>query len=159
MLSGDGTGQNLLGILNTTGIGAPASASGDNVADGILRAMTTIVLSDRDPSFVAMNPLTWQNLLIMKSTGSGEYLYGMPAMAGPQTVWGMRLTANRAVPQSTPLVGDATGATLLVREGVNVKTSDNDQDDFIRNRVTVLAECRVAFPVWYPVSFAKAPLG
>jgi hypothetical protein len=46
-----------------------------------------------------------------------------------------------------------------MRQGVNVKTSDADQDDFIRNRVTLLAECRAAFPVWRPSAFAKAPLG
>jgi hypothetical protein len=56
-------------------------------------------------------------------------------------------------------VGDSQSATVLVREGVTVKTSDADQDDFIRNRVTVLAETRVAFPIWRPSGFAKAPLG
>lgn len=166
MLAGDGTGQNLTGILSTSGIGAPASVAGDNVLDGFLRAITTVVLSDADPNFVVMNPLTFQNIAIMKASGSGQYLLEEPG--GPQaayasppggTVWGLRVVQNRAVPQATPLVGDSTGATLLMRQGVNVKTSDADQDDFIRNRVTLLAECRAAFPVWRPSAFAKAPLG
>ena len=63
------------------------------------------------------------------------------------------------MPQATPLVGDSTGATLLMRQGVNVKTSDSDQDDFINNRVTILAECRAAFPIWRPTAFATAPIG
>ncbi|HEY3021805.1 MAG TPA: phage major capsid protein [Solirubrobacteraceae bacterium] len=166
MLSGDGAGQNLRGILNTTGIGAPAFVAPDNIADAILRAMTTIILSDGDPNFVAANPLTWQSLLMMREseaagppvTRSGAYLYGSPATMAAQTIWGLTLTANRTVPQASPLVGDANGATLLVREGVNVKVSDSDQDDFVKNRVTVLAEARVAFPVWRPASFAKAAL-
>jgi len=168
MLAGDGSGQNLTGILNTSGIGAPASGAGMNVADGILSALTTVVLSDADPNFVAMNPLTTQKLLGLKSTNTGdatgssgsfEYVYGSPATSGIQSIWGLRITSNRAVPQANPLVGDSMGATLLVRQGVNVKTSDSDQDDFIKNRVTVLAEARVAFPVWRPSAFAKAPLG
>lgn len=168
MLAGDGVGQNLKGILNTSGIGAPASVAGMNVADGILAALTTVVLSDADPNFVAMNPLTTQKLLGLKATNTGdgsgatgsfEYVYGSPAISGIQTIWGLRITSNRAVPQATPLVGDATGATLLMRQGVNIKTSDSDQDDFINNRVTILAECRAAFPIWRPSAFAKAPLG
>lgn len=163
ILAGDGIGQNLLGILNTTGIGAPAAVGGDNAADAILRAMTTVVLSDSDPNFVAVNPITWQNLLLMRegaSDGSwkGEYLYGGPGMMAAPTIWGMLITPSRIIPTSTALTGDNMACTLLVREGVNVKTSDSDQDDFVRNRVTILAEARVAFPVWRPSGFAVATI-
>lgn len=164
ILSGDGTGQNLKGILNQTGLGAPAFVSGDNVADAILRAMTVVILSEAEPNFAALNPLSWQDLLLMRETGTspgvrgGQYLYGGPGMMAAATIWGLVITPTTAVAQAVPLVGDSRGATLLVREGINVKTSDSDQDDFVRNRVTVLAEARVAFPVWRPASFAKATL-
>jgi HK97 family phage major capsid protein len=163
ILTGDGSGQNLRGILNTSGLGAPLFVAGDNPADAILRAMTAVILSDADPNFVAANPLTWQDILLVREGSGGpggerqgEYLAGGPFMMTAPTIWGLTLTANRTIPQATPLVGDSMGATLLFREGVNVKTSDSDQDDFIRNRVTVLAEARVAFPVWRPASFAIA---
>lgn len=172
MLYGDGTGVNLLGIANTSGIGAPASVAGDNIADGILRAATTIVLADGDPQFVAINPTSWQNMLLVKAT-TNQYVFGDigDTQGGPdvgvnrpfgiQSIWGLRVIQNRLVPAAAggPLVGDPIGATLLVREGVNIKTSDSDQDDFIRNRITILGECRVALPVWRPAGFAKAPLG
>lgn len=175
MLFGDGTGQNLLGIANTAGIGAPASVAGDNIADGILRAATTIVLSDGDPQFVALNPTTWLGMLTLKATtnqyvlgDAGDYVAGpdlgsvnsIPGI-GRQSIWGLRVVQNRLIPAAAggPIVGDPIGATLLVREGVNIKTSDADQDDFIKNRVTILGETRVAFPVWRPSAFAKAPLG
>ena len=161
ILSGDGTGQNLRGIINTSGIGAPAAVAGDNPADAVLRAMTTVILSDSDPNFVAMNPLTWQELLLLRTASgvdanTGSYLYGGPGMLAAPTIWGMTITPSRIVPQATPLVGDSAGCTLLVKEGLNVKTSDSDQDDFVRNRVTILAEARVAFPVWRPSAFALA---
>jgi HK97 family phage major capsid protein len=158
ILAGDGVGQNLRGLLNTTGLGAPTFVTGDNVADAILRAMTTVILSDAEPNFVALNPLSWQDLLLMRENAdrSGAYLYGTPGSLQAPTIWGLAITPSVVIPQATPLVGDTMGATLLVREGVNVKVSDSDQDDFIRNRVTVLAEARVAFPVWRPASFAIA---
>jgi HK97 family phage major capsid protein len=172
VLQGDGTGQNILGIMNTAGIGAPASVAGDNVMDGILRAITTCVLSDVDPDFIVLNPVSWQNMAILKASTAGTYLMEepggieqwaggitLPTAARTQSLWGLTVTRNRLIPQATPLVGDSQSATVLVREGVTVKTSDADQDDFIRNRVTVLAETRIAFPIWRPSGFAKAPLG
>jgi hypothetical protein len=66
----------------------------------------------------------------------------------------MTITPTTVMAQGAPLVGDTSGVTLLIREGINVKTSDSDQDDFIRNRVTVLAECRVGLVVWRPSNFA-----
>lgn len=161
VIAGDGTGQNIKGILNQTGLGAPAFVSGDNVADAILRAMTVVILAEAEPNFAALNPLSWQDLLLLRETGSGasragQYLYGGPGTMAAATIWGLAITPTTAIAQASPLVGDSRGATLLVREGINVKTSDSDQDDFIRNRVTVLAEARVAFPVWRPASFAQA---
>lgn len=171
MLAGNGVGQNILGLYNTTGVLAPAAVAGDNAMDALLRAMTQIILSDSDPNFVAVNPITWQNMLLTREQSlqmntvtnpqafQGEYLLGGPGMLSSPTIWGLTLTQSRAIPQANPLVGDAMGCSLLVREGVNVKTSDSDQDDFIRNRVTILAEARVAFPVWRPSAFAIVAQG
>jgi len=53
------------------------------------------------------------------------------------------------------VVGDfRLGATLFVREGVNVRASDSDQDDFVRNRVTILGERRFGLAVWQLGAFA-----
>jgi HK97 family phage major capsid protein len=163
ILAGDGEGVDILGLLNTTGIGEVEALPTDNPADGILKAMTVIILSDSDPDFVAVNPLTWQQMLLMRTGAQdgawqGSYLYGGPGMISAPTVWGMTMTPSRIIASNAPLVGDSSGATIMVREGVNVKTSDSDQDDFVRNRVTVLAEARIAFPVWRPSSFCVANL-
>ena len=160
ILNGDGTGQHLLGLLNQTGLGEPALVTDDNQADAILRAVTSVILSDGDPNFVAAHPLVWQDLQLMRedqAARTGAYLFGSPSSPAAPTIWGLNLVTSRAVPQATPLVGDSRGATLLYREGVNTRISDADQDDFIRNRVTLLAEARVAFPVWRPSLFALAP--
>jgi HK97 family phage major capsid protein len=161
ILAGDGVGQNIRGILNTSGIASPAATAGDNAADAILRGITTLSLSDRDANFVAANPTDMQALLLTKAT-TGEYIYGAPGgVSGSYTgatVWGLTMTPSRIVTGKAPLVGDSAGCTILVREGINVKTSDSDQDDFVKNRVTILAETRLAFPVWYPVAFCVAAI-
>lgn len=156
ILTGNGTGQNLRGIYNTSGINDVPFVASSNPMDMILRAITTLILNDADPNVGVLNPLTWQDVLIAKASTAGTYLAGGPFEFTTPTLWGLAITASRAVAQATPLVGDSTGATLLFREGVNVKTSDSDQDDFVRNRVTILAEARVAFPVWRPANWAVA---
>jgi HK97 family phage major capsid protein len=164
VLAGDGTGQNLQGLFNTTGIAKPTLNAGDNVADSILQAMVAIILSFGEPNFVAMNPVTWQGLMSARTeeggAHTGQYMYGGPgSLNQPPTIWGLPMVNSVVIPQATPLVGDSNGCTLLVREGLNVKTSDSDQDDFVRNRVTVLAETRVTFVVWRPSVFAVAAQG
>jgi HK97 family phage major capsid protein len=156
ILTGNGTGQNLRGIFQTSGINDVPFVASSNPMDMILRAITTLILNDADPNVAVLNPLTWQDVLIAKASTAGTYLAGGPFEFTTPTLWGLAITASRSVPQATPLVGDSTGATLLFREGVNVKTSDSDQDDFVRNRVTILAEARVAFPVWRPANWAVA---
>jgi HK97 family phage major capsid protein len=160
LLAGNGVGQNLTGILNTAGIGAPEADAGDNRADTILRSITAIFLADGDPNFVTLHPLDWEDLLLMRENEAertGAYLYGTPAMPAAPTIWGLAITQNRAVPQHKPLVGDSNSVSLLYREGMQVLISDSDGTDFRENRVTILAEVRVAAPVWRPSSFALAP--
>jgi hypothetical protein len=48
--------------------------------------------------------------------------------------------------------------SILFREAVTIRTSDSDQDDFIRNRLTILCECRVTNPVWSRSAFCIAVL-
>jgi HK97 family phage major capsid protein len=164
VIAGNGVGQNLLGLLNQPGIHHIDETGVANVndADRILMAMTLVILSGGVPNFAAVNPITWQNMLLLREDTSGAgsrtgmYLFGGPGSIAAPRVWGLALTPSVAVAGGASLVGDTSGLTLLFREGVNIKTSDSDQDDFIRNRVTILAEARVACPVWRPASFAVA---
>ncbi len=78
-------------------------------------------------------------------------------------MFGLELTTTTivttAIPAGRALVGDwGRGATLLIREGVHVLVIDSDQDDFVRNRVTLLGEMRAALPVWQPSLFVDVDL-
>ena len=77
----------------------------------------------------------------------------------PDQLWGLPCVVTKAVPQGTALVGDfQLGATLFAREGVNLSASDADQDDFIRNQLTFLAEGRVGAGDLEPACFAEVAL-
>lgn len=168
ILAGNGSGSNLTGILITAGIGSVAFSSTVPFAELILTGITNVYLAGAEASGIVLNPIDWQTALTQKAQftasagvtgGSGEYVGGGPFQVTPQIMWGVPLVPSPALAQGTGLVADwALGATLLIREGVQVLLSDSDQDDFIKNRVTMLGEMRAALPVWRPVAFQKIAL-
>jgi HK97 family phage major capsid protein len=159
VLNGNGTDPNIRGILATAGLGAVAYAAGQLAADQVLRAMTTVLLADAQATGIVMNPLDWQDALLAKAAGDGHYYSGGPFSVTPAVMWGVPLVPSPVIPAGTVLVGDfAIGAQLFIREGVNVLLSDSDQDDFIKNKVTLLGEMRAALAVWRPSAFATVDL-
>lgn len=160
ILNGNGSDPNLQGILGTSGIGTVATSSGTvELADQVLKGVTQIYLSDAEASGIVVHPTDWQNILSAKAAGDGHYFSAGPFSMTPQVMWGVPLVPHAAIAQGTALVGDfSLGVTLLIREGVNVLLSDSDQDDFIKNKVTLLGEMRAALPVWRPAAFSAVTL-
>jgi HK97 family phage major capsid protein len=154
VLAGNGTAPNLRGILNTSGIGSVAFDGGAESTDLVLDGITTVLLADAQATGIVMNPIDWSAALKAKASGDGHYFSGGPFSVTPQVMWGVPLIASAAVAQGTALVGDfEIGAMLLIRTGLQVLLSDSDQDDFTKNKVTLLAEMRAALPVFRPAAF------
>jgi HK97 family phage major capsid protein len=158
-VNGDGNDPNLRGILQTTGIGVTAYDAAQELADLILHGITQVYLSDAQATGIVMHPTDWESTLKAKAAGDGHYFSGGPFSMTPQVIWGVPLVPSPSIPVGHALVGDfSIGASLLIREGVQVLLSDSDQDDFIKNRVTLLGEMRAALPVWRPAAFSDVAL-
>jgi HK97 family phage major capsid protein len=158
IISGDGTGENFLGILNagiqTRGLGA------DSVLDAIFRARTMVrVTGKARPTAVVLHPNDWEGIRLARENAAsatyGGYLMGAPSAVGANTVWGLPVVESEAITENTALVGDfPMGCSLFDREQAVVRVGlINDQ--FIRNMQTILAELRAAFVVWRPTAFAR----
>lgn len=159
ILAGDGTGENLTGILTTTGIGSVAYTSGALAADQVLKGITQILGAEADPNAIVMHPVDFGGALAAKASGDGHYFSNGPFNTTPHEMWGLPLVASTAVAQGTALVGDFTiGAQLFIREGMQVLISDADGTDFTLNRVTILAEMRAAVAVFQPTAFTRVAL-
>jgi HK97 family phage major capsid protein len=153
VINGNGTGENLRGILNTTGIGTVAvGASPDQRLDAIHRAITTVRLAFIEPNAVALHPQDFEDIRLMKNA-NGDYLYGSPAQAGPTTIWGLPSAVTTNVPNGTGIVGKFNEAILWMREGIALAASDSHADFFIKNLVAILAEARAAFGIPRPAAF------
>jgi HK97 family phage major capsid protein len=161
IIGGSGTGANLTGIINTSGIGAPASVVGDVFnADLTLNAIGAILSSEAEPNAVCLNPADIVKMAKSKASGTGQRMADIQTdlISGNLTLWGVPVISSTAIASGHVLVGDFTlGARVYVREGVNV-TIGNDSDDFTRNRVTMLGEGRFGLAVYQPAAFAYIPL-
>jgi len=158
ILSGDGTGVNLNGLItqatafNTALLSA---AAGYTRIDQIGAAAEQVDILDEVPAtFVALNPRDWWNIRRTKD-GFGQYILGPPQFLGNPSIWDLTPIATTAVAAGTFLVGNGDPAAVEIRDrmGMQVDISTEDADNFTKNLVTVRAEKRMALVVMRPQSF------
>ena len=156
ILSGSGSGENLLGILNTPSV--QTQALDNDIFRTVRKAITKVRTVGRSiPNAVAMAPADVETVdLAREGTNSGQFLGAGPFSMGPRTLWGLPIVETEAITAGTALVGDFKKAVLWDREQTTVTMTDSHADFFIRNMVAILAEERVAFAVTRPTAFVKA---
>lgn len=162
ILSGDGTGENLTGVLSTTGIQTYDWSDGatlpvkDTKADAIRRAATLSFLAYYEPTGIVMHPNDWEDIELTKDS-NGQYLVAVSvAMGGEPKLWRIPIVETPAIPEGTALVGAfGTGAQLYDREQASIRISEQHADFFVRNAIVVLAEQRLALAVKRPEAFVK----
>jgi HK97 family phage major capsid protein len=154
LLLGDGTGQNLLGIIpQATAFDESRRKAGDTKIDTLRRAMTQARLAQYPVSGFVMHPNDWEDIELTK-TDDGAYLFANPqGLAGP-TLWGRPVVETDAMPEGEFLTGAfRLGAQVFDREDANVEISTEDRDNFIKNMITIRAEERLALAVYRPEAF------
>lgn len=165
LLNGDGAGNNLKGILNREGLLTEQTAKGEaNAADAIFRAMTKVSReSPFVPDGIVINPTDYQTLRLAKDANSQYYgggffagQYGAGGLMENPPIWGLRTVVTPAIEAGTVLVGAfSQGASVIRRSGLSVEVANQNEDDFINNRIAIRIEERLALAVRYPASFCK----
>lgn len=143
-------------IGTTAGIGAE-TYDGVNVtfADGILKAIQKVKSdSAYDASVVILNPADIFTLLTAKDAnkqyyGGGYFVgaYGNGGFTLPGSIWGVQIFASSTVAQGTALVCAKEAVKVWKKSGIDVRLFEQNEDDAIYNRVTLVAEERLACAV------------
>lgn len=162
ILNGDGLGENLTGILNTSGIQTYNWSDGatlpvaDTKADAIRRAATLAFLAYYEPTGVVVHPNDWEDIELTKNE-QGTYLMAVSMQMGSEArIWRMPIVDTPAIDQGTALVGAfGTGAQIYDREQASIRISEQHADFFVRNAIVILAEQRLALAVKRPESFVN----
>jgi HK97 family phage major capsid protein len=146
LLNGDGTGANLLGLLQQQGLQSSSAGSTKRqaVADGIANVEEVEASADA----VVVNPVdAW-------------------AMFDANPLWpqhlaamGVMLIRTMATPVGTALAGAfRQAATLRVRKEATLKIATQADDDFTNNRLKLMAELRESLNVTSPDLFCTITL-
>ena len=133
--------------------------------DGILTAKMDI---EANTGYVAdaiiINPLDLEQLLLSKD-GNQQYMMGGPAYApygngaygAYLPIWGCKVVASASCPQGAAIIGSfKAGASVVTKanEGLRVEVANENEDDFIKNMITVRIEERILLAVRVPEAFA-----
>lgn len=163
LLNGDGTGQNLLGIIpQATAYSAPLTVTGATTLDTLRLAMLQAVLAEFPATGHVLNPIDWAGIELTKDA-EGRYIIGQPQGVASPTMWGLPVVATQAIASGKFLTGAfKLGAQLFDRWQARVEVATENENDFVMNLITLLAEERLALAVYRPEAFVYgdiAPAG
>ena len=142
-------------IAGTSGLGVIELGSGDTLADGILNAILSIKGgSAYDASVVLVNPADLYALMTAKDSnqqylGGGYFTgaYGNGGYAMPASIWGVPVVADSTITQGTAIVAAREAVKIWKKGGIDVRLFEQNEDDAIYNRVTLVGEERLACAV------------
>lgn len=159
LLMGDGQGQNVYGLYpQATAYSAPIAIANATRIDQLRLAVLQVELADFDPDGMVLHNAAWAGIELTKDAAGG-YIFANPqGIAGP-VLWGRPVVPTKSIGTGNFLVGAfALAAQIFDRMETEVRISDQDRDNFIRNMLTVRAEKRLALAVRRPAAMVRGTL-
>lgn len=154
LLNGNGTGQNLNGIMTQATAFAPEfNASDETPIDRLRLAVLQVILAEYPATGFVLHPTDWARIELTKDN-EGRYIIGNAQSPIGPSLWGLPVVQTQAMSAGEFLTGAFNmGAQIFDRMGVEVLLSTEDQDNIVKNMVTIRCEERLALAVYRPDSF------
>lgn len=164
IVTGDGTGENFTGILNTPGI--QVQPWSNNILTTCRSAVTKLEIQSLTPTHYLLNPADWERVELEQTSGGGDFVFGSaPVDRAARRLWGIQVLPTPAVPAGTGVLGDFRDSAFTVsREQAHIDWSESTFDavagasDFQRNMVRFRCEERVGFAITRPLAFCEVDL-
>lgn len=174
LLSGDGTGENLHGLIpqaTAFSVALLSASVGWNKIDILGRAIQQVTAAkEMQPTFVILHPNDWWDIRLQKD-GFGRYILGDPQQGGTMTtrgfvlsptqnLFGLNVVPTTNLVQGTFLVGSGSpvACEIMDRMETTIEVSTEHSDFFTKNLVAVRAEKRLALITRRPGSFVTGTL-
>lgn len=161
LLKGSGVGLNLNGIYTqATAYSAPIAAPGTpNPRIDILRlAMLQVELAEFPATGIVLHPSDWAAIELTKDL-EGRYVIGDPQGTVQPRLWGLPVVPTQAMTVDTFLVGAFRPfSQIFDREDANVVIATENEDDFVKNLISIRGEERLASAVYRSEAFVKGDI-
>lgn len=143
-------GGEFLGLnqtFNSTAFSAPASLSGSifdaNNYDALVAAWTQLRVLKSNATGSLLNPIDYAAMILTKDS-NGMYVFGAPNQSIPN-LFGAPIIPHTTVTSDKYFLGDFSKLVVGQRAGLSVRFYDQNEDDAIKNLVTVVIEERITF--------------
>jgi HK97 family phage major capsid protein len=151
LLNGSGAFGNISG-LNTNRTAYNRHVAGDTKIDTLRRAITQLQLSEFQAEAIMINPAQWEQIELQKDEEKQYVFANVVQTVGP-TLWGLPVIATNSMPSNQFLVANLSqAAQVWDRMQATVELSREDDTNFRKNMVTILAEERIALAVYRPTA-------
>lgn len=162
LINGDGTGQNISGILASGNFTPVVPVASENLFDYANRLKTQVITSDYVPDVFLVNPADWGAVERAKAT-DGQYLAANGIVGYLQnglvpTLWGLPVLPSNNVPAGQMICASLDALMFWERQAVTVEIFDQNENDVETNLMTIRAEMRGAFTVFRPAAVAAGTI-
>lgn len=156
LLNGDGTSGNLNGLITQAsafvtpnGLKTPTPTTS---IDTLRIAMLQAALAEYPATSHVLNDIDWAGIEMLKDS-EGRYIIGNPQGNLSPTLWGLPVVTTQAISAGKFLTGAfKMGAQVFDQWASRIEVGFQN-DDFTTNKVTILAEERLALAVYRPEAF------
>ena len=169
IIGGSGSGVNLTGILNKTGINAfnYSSFSGNLKRIGQIFEAITEIQKDAfmNPDAIIMHPSDWYQVVTevnaVTTSGALNPLFvgaGSFGDAVMPRLWGVPVVSSTETSAGDCLVGVFGGGQaihIVARQGMEVAMSDSHDENFVKDIIVMKATVRMGLPIYRATAFAK----
>jgi len=157
LLKGDGTGQNISGLI-TNATAYNRTTAGDTDLDAIRRAKTQVTDSFFEPDAVVIHPHDFERIQLLKTT-MNSYVISDPTNGDPPRLWGLDIVATPAIAVGQFLVGAfRMAAAVWDRQDASIELSREHASFFTQNMIAILCEERLALTVFRPTALVVGTL-
>lgn len=159
MLNGSGVGNNILGLRTAATAYVAAITVANPTRIDILRlALLQAELAEYPSTGIVLHPSDWAAIELLKDS-TGAYIFANPQSLAQPGLWGRPVVTTPAMTADEFLVGAfQMGAQVFDREQANVVVATQNEDDFVKNMITIRGEERLAMALYRPEAFVKGDL-
>lgn len=157
ILAGDGTGENLSGLITNASAYAMSAREAGIASLSILDRLRLAMLQAQAAGYFStghvLNIYDWGKAELLKDSTT-KYIFGDPAAGTPTPrLWGRPVVDTVDMPEGDFLTGDfKRAATYYQRQDIEILISSENKDNFDKNMLTVRGEKRATLAVKRPLA-------